>query len=237
MSAMSQQQPPESTGKRKHRRVPFAFDVKVEGAHRRLGACQRIATAGLHLFTPHVLPAGEEVNLSFTLPDAALTRVVTSGRVLRSQREDTTAGTLGGMMVLFTGLDPHDEDALRTFVLRCIKREQEYGRAKSLSATRQRLYSARFFGTGEVNESYVVDISEGGLYVRTLDIAEPGEPVLVDLYVPGAGEVTRVTGNVVWRRPHDPNSPGGAGVGIQFDTLPDHAADLVREFMEIFGQD
>lgn len=231
-------QPGVST-KRKHRRVPFAFEVEIEGVQRHTGACQRIATAGLHVFTPHVLPSGQEVNLSFTLPDAGLTRIVTSGRVLRSQREDTSAGTLGGMMVLFTGLDPHDEDALQTFVLRCIKREEEYSQVKQISSSGslQRLYSARFFGTGGVQDSYVVDISEGGLYVRTLDLAEPGEPVLVDLYMPDAGEVTRVTGNVVWRRPHDPNSPGGAGVGIQFDTLPDHTQALIREFVDIFGQD
>ncbi len=230
---------PEINSKRKHRRVPFAFEVEVEGAQRHVAACQRIATAGLHVFTPHVQPTGQEVKLSFTLPDAALTRIVTSGRVLRSQREDAAAGTLGGMMVLFTGLDPHDEDALQTFVLRCIRREEEYSqvRALSITGTQQRLYSARFFGTAGVQDSYVVDISEGGLYVRTLEAAAPGEDVLVDLYVPGAGEVTRVSGRVVWKRPHDPNSPGGAGVGIQFDDVPDHAAELIRDFVEIFGTD
>ena len=106
-----------------------------------------------------------------------------------------------------------------------------------MAGAKQRVYSARFFGTGGVQDSYVVDISEGGLYVRTLELAEAGEEVLVDLYVPGAGEVTRVGGQVVWKRPHDPNNPGSAGVGIQFGDLPDHAAALIRDFVEIFGTD
>jgi Tfp pilus assembly protein PilZ len=204
-----------------------------------MGACQRVASAGLYVFTPHVIPAGEEVKLAFALPEESLTQIVTPGRVLRSQREDATVGTLGGMMILFTGLDSHDEQALRSFVLRCIRREEEYSQVRSLSLTgdRLRVYQARFFGTGEVQDSYVVDISQGGVYLRTLDLAKPGEKVFVDLYVPGAGEVTRVSGAVMWQRPHDPNNPGGAGLGIQFDEVPEHASDLISEFVQIFGTD
>jgi len=235
---MAEDSLPDFASRRKHRRVPFAFPVEVEAAGRRhVGACQRIAAAGLHVFTPHVVGPGQEVRLSFTLPDHAMTRIVAAARVLRAQREDGALATLGGMTTLFTGLDAHDEEAIQAFVLRCIRREEEYAHVRALSEHGQRIFSARFFGTGGVQESYVVDISEGGLYVRTLDLPRAGEEVSVDLYLPGAGEITRVAGKAVWKRPHDPNRPGGAGVGVQFEAVPEHAADLIREFVQIFGRE
>ena len=223
--------------KRRHRRVPFAFNVDFRGHAGDPGACQRIAAVGLHAYTPHVIPSGESTLLSFTLPDEALTRVVTSGRVLQSQPEDPAVGALGGMKVLFVDLDPHDEEAIRSFVLLCIKREEEYSAVRALSPEGRRVYSARFFGTETVGSSYVVDISEGGMYVRTHELPEVGEDVLADLYLPGAGAVTRVEAEIMWVRPHDPNKPGRAGCGLKFGHVPDETRDLIVRFVERFGTD
>ena len=97
--------------KRRHRRVPFAFNVDFRGHAGDPGACQRIAAVGLHAYTPHVMPSGDNTLLSFTLPDEILARVVTGGRVLQSQSEDPATGKLGGMKVMFVDLDAHDADA------------------------------------------------------------------------------------------------------------------------------
>lgn len=221
---------------RRHKRVPFAFDVELGGAPGRPGHCQRIAAAGLVVYTPHVLPAGEEIDLAFSLPDQALTRISVTGRVLQTHVEDTAARTLGSMKVLFLGLDAHDEEAIRSFVLRCIRREAEYSQVASVVPDERRIFAARFFGTETDTDSYVVDISEGGLYVRTLKLPQRGEMVHADLYIPGAGVVTRVGATVMWIRDHDANEPGKAGCGLQFGALPDDARSLIREFVEMFGE-
>ena len=230
-----------AANRRRFRRVPFAFDVEIEELRGGNAACQRIAAAGLYLYAPNVLPVGQTVHMSFCLPDRSHTRVVTQGRILHSQREDSAAGTLGGMRILFVGLDEHDEAAIRSFVLNCIRREEEYSSAgASIISDERRVYQARFFGTESDTDSYVVDISEGGLYVRTLELPTEQEDVHIDLYLPGAGAVHRVEGRVVWRRPNDPNDPndpGQGGVGVEFRSLPAEDARLIRSFVDIFGSD
>ena len=221
---------------RRHKRVPFAFDVGIDGAPGGPGHCQRIAAVGLVLYTPHVMAAGEEVGLTFSLPDQALTQVSTRGRVLQAHPEDTAARKLGSMKIMFVGLDGHDDEAIRSFVLRCIRREEEYSQVAAVTADERRIFAARFFGTETDAASYVVDISEGGMYVRTLKLPERGERVYADLYIPGAGAVTRVDATVMWARDNDPNEPGRAGCGLQFGDLPDETRALIREFVEMFGE-
>jgi len=222
---------------RLHRRVPFAFNVDFKGHAGEPGACQRVAAVGAHLYTPHVLPSGSNTLLTFTLPDESLTRVVSRGRVLQAQPEDPSAKKLGGMKVMFVDLDETDEEAIRSFVLRCIKREEEYSAVRALSPEGRPVYSARFFGTETDTDSYVVDISEGGMYVRTLGLPEVGADVLADLYLPGAGAVTRVEAEIMWVRPHDPNKPGRAGCGLKFRDVPDETLDLIVKFVDRFGTD
>jgi uncharacterized protein (TIGR02266 family) len=221
---------------RRHRRVPFAFGVEIDGAVRTEAACQRIAAAGLYAYTPHVLAPGTDVKLSLVLPDSEMTRVAARGRVLQAQAEDPATGRLGGMKVLFLGLDANDEEAVRAFVRSCLERETEYSKVTAVSPEGRRVYSARFFGTETDSDSYVVDISEGGLYVRTLRLPAKGEEVYADLYLPGAGAVTRVEATVAWRREHDPNAPGQAGCGLTFGQVPDETRGRIQGFVERFGR-
>ena len=229
----------EGRNRRRFRRVPFAFPVAMEDLPGREAACQRIATAGAWLYTPFVLPDGEEVRLSFTLPQQDPIRVVVNSRILRGRREDAKVRTLGGVQVLFLDLDPHDEAVIQQFVLRCLQREAEYkeAHAESGDTARRRVVPVRFFGTETDQDTYVVDISEGGVFLRSLSLPEQGERVFTDLYLPGAGAITRVAGRVVWRREHDPSIPGRAGFGVQFLDLSEDVARLIRAFVDIFGTD
>jgi len=224
---------------RRWRRVYFAFLVEASDGQRVLkGRCQRVSVSGLHLYHPEPFPEGGPIRLRFVLPgqDRALEQ---EGRVLWSRPEDPEKGLLGGMMVLFQHASQENEKAIRAFVDVCLVRGMEY-RQSALPTDGMEdagdVIPVRFFGSDlPGRDSYVVNISEGGIFLRTLHPAEPGTPVLVDLYLPGADRVHRVNGRVAWSRAPDPGAPGASGMGIEFLGVCDSAAEALHRFVEDFG--
>jgi len=226
--------------KRRFRRVYFAFMVQASDSARTiLGRCQRISSSGLYVYAPDPFPEGHPIRLRFALPGQTDLLDV-EGKVLRSRREDAETGALGGMLVLLARLMPDSEKSIRDFVLTCILREQEYD-GRSLPSEgpdgTSDVIPIRFFGTDMHLDEYVVNISEGGAFVRTLRPRAPGTQVLVDLYLPGASRVTRLNARVAWNRPHDPSSPGLSGMGLEFLGVQPDLADALRTFVDRFGNE
>jgi len=226
--------------KRRFRRVYFAFMVQASDSARNvIGRCQRISSSGLYVFAPDPFPEGHPVRLRFALPGQTELLDV-EGKVLRSRREDPAAGVMGGMMVLLARQRPDSEQAIRQFVLTCILREQEYGGnvlpSEGPDAAGD-VIPIRFFGTDLPLDEYVVNISEGGAFVRTLQPRAPGSQVLVDLYLPGAAQVTRLSARVAWHRPADPAAPGLSGMGLEFLGVTPELAGNLRSFVERFGNE
>lgn len=227
--------------KRRWRRVYFAFLVEASDGDRVLrGRCQRVSASGMHIYHPEPFPEGRPIRLRFVLPgqDQALE---VEGRVLWSRPEDPGQGLLGGMMVLFPRLAPDQEKAIRAFVDFCLDRGMEYEHSALPTVGPEDpgdVIPVRFFGADRPGrESYVVNISEGGIFLRTLHLAEPGAPVLVDLYLPGADRVHRVNGRVAWSRAPDPRSPGSSGMGVEFLGVSGAAAEALHRFVEDFGRE
>jgi len=225
---------------RRFRRVYFAFMVQAsDGSHAVLGRCQRISTSGIYVYAPEPLGNNQLLRLRFVLPGQSDLLDV-EGKVLRSRVEDATTGSLGGMLILLARQMPDTERAIRDFVLTCIQREQEYDQRSLPSEGPEEdstVVPIRFFGTDVPGDEYVVNISEGGAFVRTLRPREPGTKVLVDLYLPGTGSVTRINAQVAWNRPQDPLNRGLSGMGLEFQGALSETREALRAFVERFGNE
>ena len=75
--------------------------------------------------------------------------------------------------------------------------------------------------TSEFIDRHTVNISQGGIFVRTRDPQPPGTPVHLDISLQGGARVIRGTGVVVWTgAPSGPGEPRREpGMGIRFDNL------------------
>lgn len=109
--------------------------------------------------------------------------------------------------------------------------ELERGGASDQRASRRLLYGTkveyRGAGLDHGDIGYCYNISEGGLYVRTL--APPEYPLVwLELTPPRTERRVRLEGEVVWRRPYGPcdgaTAPPGFGVKIVDATTRDRAA-------------
>lgn len=226
---------------RRFRRVYFAFLAEVsDGVRTVRGRCQRVSTSGLYVFVPEVFEEGRHLRLRFVLPGQSAAEEV-EGRVLRSRAENPDAGTLGGMLVLFERLMPDADAAIREFVLNCLVREREYeGSVLPSEGPDDGAPAAipvRFFGTDQPGDEYVVNISEGGAFVRTLRPLPAGSVTLADLYLPGADRVTRLNARVAWSRAFDPAAPGTSGMGIEFQGVGPETSEALRAFVDRFGNE
>jgi uncharacterized protein (TIGR02266 family) len=74
------------------------------------------------------------------------------------------------------------------------------------------------------------DISEGGLFVATVNIQPLGAPVEVAFALP-TGEQVMARGSVKWVREANGDEQNQPGMGIQFDSLPDDAREAVHKFI------
>lgn len=227
--------------KRRFRRVYFAFMVQASDSARTvIGRCQRISSSGLYVYAPDPFPDNHPIRLRFVLPGQNDLLDV-EGRVLRSRREDAGEGTLGGMLVLLARQMPECETAIREFVLTCILREKEYDDrylpSEGPEGGAADVIPIRFFGTDLPLDEYVVNISEGGAFIRTLRPRVPGAQVLVDLYLPGSDQVTRLSARVAWTRPPDASGSGLSGMGLEFLGVPPGVSEALRVFVDRFGNE
>lgn len=227
--------------KRRWRRVYFAFLVEASDGERVLrGRCQRVSVSGLHVYHPEPFPVDRPIRLRFVLPGQERAQEV-QGRVFWSRPEDPDQGFLGGMMVVFQHLMPETEQDIRCFVDFCLTLGAEYDHSVLPSEGPEAasdVIPVRFFGADRPrSESYVVNISEGGIFLRTLRPKAPGASVLVDLYLPGTDRVHRVNGRVAWSREPEPGVLGLSGMGVEFLGVQGETAEALRQFVQDFGQE
>jgi uncharacterized protein (TIGR02266 family) len=78
---------------------------------------------------------------------------------------------------------------------------------------------------------FSMDISEGGVFIATVDAVSPGTQVELDFTLPG-GKPMKVTGVVRWVRESNPRMPElMPGVGVQFTALPPEVASAISGFV------
>ncbi|AKF79020.1 Myxococcus xanthus paralogous domain TIGR02266 [Myxococcus fulvus] len=78
---------------------------------------------------------------------------------------------------------------------------------------------------------FSMDISEGGVFIATVDAVARGTQVELDFTLPG-GRPMKVTGVVRWVREANPKMPElMPGVGVQFTGLPEEVASVISSFV------
>lgn len=75
------------------------------------------------------------------------------------------------------------------------------------------------------------DLSEGGLFIATIDILPIGAPIDLTLTLPG-GHAIQARGQVRWVRDYNDNTPEVApGMGVQFTQLPGTDSTAIQRFL------
>ncbi|RKG57235.1 TIGR02266 family protein [Corallococcus sp. AB011P] len=78
---------------------------------------------------------------------------------------------------------------------------------------------------------FSMDISEGGIFIATVEAVPRGTPVELDFTLPGGRPLT-VNGVVRWARDGNDRTPDlMPGVGVQFTTLPPEVANAISSFV------
>ncbi len=87
-----------------------------------------------------------------------------------------------------------------------------------------------FKSSGEFTYSYMMNLSSGGLFIKT------DKPLLIDaelemsIQMPDDPEILHIRGRVVWTKPQAHAFP--AGMGIQFIGLPPEYLKKIQSFVE-----
>ncbi len=77
-----------------------------------------------------------------------------------------------------------------------------------------------------------MNVSEGGVFVATHQVAAVGTVVSLTLFLPGRPEPLTALGEVRWTRPYGGNDDVPPGLGVRFLEIDHAALDAVRHFVE-----
>lgn len=81
-------------------------------------------------------------------------------------------------------------------------------------------------------ERYSVDISHGGIFIRTKDPLPVGTNLKFEFQLKDASPLITGDGTVVWTRDFDPTRSGVApGMGVRFDRLPSESQDVLEQIL------
>jgi uncharacterized protein (TIGR02266 family) len=81
-------------------------------------------------------------------------------------------------------------------------------------------------------ERYSVDISHGGIFIRTKDPLPVGTSLKFEFQLKDASPLITGDGTVVWTRDFDPTRSGVApGMGVRFDRLPSESQEVLEKIL------
>src|SRR5262245_48520877 len=81
-------------------------------------------------------------------------------------------------------------------------------------------------------ERYSVDVSRGGIFIRTKDPLPVGTPLTFEFQLQDNSPLVSGEGTVVWIREHDPNRQGVApGMGVRFDKLSPESQSVLERIL------
>ena len=81
-------------------------------------------------------------------------------------------------------------------------------------------------------ERYSVDVSHGGIFIRTKDPLPIGTQLKFEFQLQDASPLIAGDGTVVWTREHDPDRAGVApGMGVRFDKLLNQSQSVLSKIL------
>ncbi|MCA1829012.1 MAG: TIGR02266 family protein [Myxococcales bacterium] len=171
------------------------------------------------LAPPHV---GARVSMALYLPNAAVPEVAIA-RVARSR-----SGSPGesGFWADFIVVDPQARMRISHLLS---EQDQAEGQHRAYERVPVKL-QVRFRTSTEFVQEHAINLSRGGIFIRTDDPPPVDTAVEVELQLPDAGPVVSSAGIVVHRQ-----MPGGVkppGVGVQFVDASDTFRERMDEYMD-----
>ncbi len=84
----------------------------------------------------------------------------------------------------------------------------------------------------EFLSAYTVNISGGGIYIKTKEPLPLNRTVHIRFTLPGIARVFDLHGLVVWTNPHPSRSSFPSGMGIKFENLDAEGKNLIAGFVK-----
>jgi type IV pilus assembly protein PilZ len=84
----------------------------------------------------------------------------------------------------------------------------------------------------EFLSAYTVNVSGGGIYIKTKEPLPLNQVVHLRFTLPGIGRVFNLQGLVVWTNPHPSRSSFPSGMGIKFMNLDPEGKKLIAGFVK-----
>ena len=86
-------------------------------------------------------------------------------------------------------------------------------------------------GTDRHLFGYAQTLSEGGLFIASINPRKIGEQFPVEFTLPGTQLLIRCHCEVVWRREYDPSGKIEPGFGVRFLDLPDGSREAIESWI------
>lgn len=193
-----------------------------------------LSLGGCFVRTERLLPAGNTIDLKFTLPGTE--QPIRATGTVKWTREAGTPDERG-MGIEFTFIRRQDLQRLRTY----IAAELKHARAGAAQLVQDRRRAQRaavdFDLTVRVERGYtfytgrIRDISSGGIFIFTKEPHEVGERLTVRFKIPALDKTIEVTGVVRWRVTQPTGRIGTPGVGIEFAGLSEQVVAELNEYI------
>ena len=86
-------------------------------------------------------------------------------------------------------------------------------------------------------KAYMLNVSNGGLFVKADDPLPLDSPVNLKLTLPGESEEMQIQGRVVWNNPKGRKDSFPKGMGIQFVEIKPEHAEKINEFVKRYHKE
>ncbi len=84
---------------------------------------------------------------------------------------------------------------------------------------------------------YMLNVSNGGLFIKTDNPLPLEAPVLLKLTLPGAPDAMEIEGRVVWNNPKGRKNSFPKGMGIQFIKMAPEHEEIIQGFVDKYRKE
>ena len=89
-----------------------------------------------------------------------------------------------------------------------------------------------FRETGSLIKSYMLNVSKGGVFIKTSNPLPIDSPVIIQMQMPDDQETMEIEGCVVWSNPMGAKNSFPTGMGIQFVNMKTEHEEKISAFVK-----
>lgn len=84
---------------------------------------------------------------------------------------------------------------------------------------------------------YMLNVTNGGLFIKTDTPLPLDAPVILNLKLPGETDIMEIEGKVIWINPKGRKNSFPKGMGIQFIKMSDENKEKIESFVNKFQKE